>query len=157
MAKNKKIRTKIMLIFAAIVLLLAFLFMPVPYYLEMPGSAESISDYIKIDGKKDKQKGKYMLVYVSICQACSTALFILSSNALVLLLIVLVSCLLFSAQAEMPVSFYCCGAGGMLSPRRPACPHSHPAQPWRCCPARPDRTPEWEACCRGRGLQPCRP
>lgn len=69
MAKNKKIRTKIMLIFAAIVLLQAFLFMPVPYYLEMPGSAESISDYIKIDGKKDKQKGKYMLVYVSICQA----------------------------------------------------------------------------------------
>ena len=69
MAKNKKIRTKIMLIFAAIVLLLAFLFMPVPYYLEMPGSAESISAYIKIDGKKDKQKGKYMLVYVSICQA----------------------------------------------------------------------------------------
>lgn len=56
MAKNKKIRTKIMLIFAAIVLLQAFLFMPVPYYLEMPGSAESISDYIKIDGKKDKQK-----------------------------------------------------------------------------------------------------
>ena len=69
MAKNKKIRTKIMLIFAAIVLLQAFLFMPVPYYLEMPGSAESISDYIKIDGKKDKQKGKYMLVYVSICRA----------------------------------------------------------------------------------------
>ena len=69
MAKNKKIRTKILLIFSAIVLLLAFLFMPVPYYLEMPGSAESISDYIKIDGKKDKQKGKYMLVYVSICQA----------------------------------------------------------------------------------------
>lgn len=68
MAKNKKIRTKIMLIFAAIVLLQAFLFMPVPYYLEMPGSAESISDYIKIDGKKTS-KGKYMLVYVSIYQA----------------------------------------------------------------------------------------
>lgn len=57
MAKNKKIRTKILLIFSAIVLLLAFLFMPVPYYLEMPGSAESISDYIKIDGKKTS-KGK---------------------------------------------------------------------------------------------------
>lgn len=56
MAKNKKIRTKIMLIFAAIVLLLAFLFMPVPYYLEMPGSAESISDYIKIDGKKTSKR-----------------------------------------------------------------------------------------------------
>lgn len=56
MAKNKKIRTKIMLIFAAIVLLQAFLFMPVPYYLEMPGSAESISDYIKIDGKKTSKR-----------------------------------------------------------------------------------------------------
>ena len=53
MAKNKNLRTKILLIFSAIILLLAFLFVPVPYYLEMPGAAESISDYIKINGKKD--------------------------------------------------------------------------------------------------------
>lgn len=72
--RKKGIGKRIMLIAAAVVLLLAFLFTPVPYYLEMPGAAESIANYIKVDGKRDRQKGKYMLVYVSVCRATPASL-----------------------------------------------------------------------------------
>lgn len=54
---------------AAIVLLAAFLVTPLPYYLEMPGSAEKISQYVTVNHKKDRTKGSYMLVYVSVLQA----------------------------------------------------------------------------------------
>ena len=56
MAKNKKIRTKIMLIFAAIVLLQAFLFMPVPYYLEMPDLLKAFLTILKLTVKKTSKR-----------------------------------------------------------------------------------------------------
>ena len=53
----------------AIVLIAAFLFFPTNYYLEVPGSAESLKPFVKVAGTKDKAKGSYMLTTVGVVGA----------------------------------------------------------------------------------------
>lgn len=64
--KFNKSRNKILgaiFIFAIIVLFFVF---PTNYYIEVPGSAEPTSPYVKVDGKHDKSKGDLLLTTVGI-------------------------------------------------------------------------------------------
>ncbi len=47
-------------------MVVAFFVMPTGYYLEVPGSAESTSQFVKVDGKHDKKKGDFLLTTVGI-------------------------------------------------------------------------------------------
>ncbi|MFD1465850.1 SepM family pheromone-processing serine protease [Lapidilactobacillus mulanensis] len=60
---------KISLIGAAILIVVAFFVVPLPLYIEEPGSAESLNQFVKVDGQKDTKKGEYRLVTVGIMQA----------------------------------------------------------------------------------------
>lgn len=42
---------------------------PIPYYLETPGSADHLRDYVSVDQKRDRFKGELMMTTVSIRQA----------------------------------------------------------------------------------------
>lgn len=61
---NKYIVTLTILVIVAILM-----FLPIPIYLEQPGAAESISQYVTVNGKTNKQKGDFMLVYVAVQKA----------------------------------------------------------------------------------------
>ncbi|WP_337692439.1 hypothetical protein [Companilactobacillus mishanensis] len=64
--KFNKTRNKVIgAIFIVIVVLLFFMF-PTKYYLEVPGSAEPTSQYVKVDGKHDKKKGDLLLTTVGL-------------------------------------------------------------------------------------------
>ncbi|MCH4008396.1 MAG: PDZ domain-containing protein [Companilactobacillus sp.] len=52
-------------IFIVIIIILFFTY-PTGYYLEVPGSAESTAQYVKVDGKHDKKKGDLLLTTVGI-------------------------------------------------------------------------------------------
>lgn len=59
--KNKV--KKIILWTVVSVFILVTVFLPIPYYIELPGAAENISQYIKVKDSKNKS-GKLMLVYI---------------------------------------------------------------------------------------------
>ena len=61
---NKYIVTLTILVIVAILM-----FLPIPVYLEQPGAAESINQYVTVNGKTNKQKGDFMLVYVAVQKA----------------------------------------------------------------------------------------
>ena len=61
---NKYIVTLTILVIVAILM-----FLPIPVYLEQPGAAESINQYVTVNGKTNKQKGDFMLVYVTVQKA----------------------------------------------------------------------------------------
>ncbi|MQS52295.1 SepM family pheromone-processing serine protease [Companilactobacillus mishanensis] len=64
--KFNKTRNKVIgAIFIVIVVLLFFMF-PTKYYLEVPGSAEPTSQYVKVDGKHDNKKGDLLLTTVGL-------------------------------------------------------------------------------------------
>ncbi|MGY3765332.1 SepM family pheromone-processing serine protease [Vagococcus vulneris] len=52
-----------------ILLVAACTVIPVPYYLEMPGTAESLKDYMSVNGKRDKLNGEFLMTTVGIRQA----------------------------------------------------------------------------------------
>ncbi|KRM94043.1 S16 family peptidase [Lentilactobacillus senioris DSM 24302 = JCM 17472] len=52
-----------------ILLLAAFLFWPLPKYIEGPGQASDINNFVKIKNHPDKRKGSFMLTSVGISQA----------------------------------------------------------------------------------------
>lgn len=52
--------------FVALLFLLLTLFFPLPYYIEMPGGAYDIRSVLTVNGKKDKEKGAYQFVVVSL-------------------------------------------------------------------------------------------
>lgn len=60
---------KFSLILVSFILLVAFFMLPLPAYIEEPGTAEPLSRFVKVDGQKDRQKGAYMLVTVGIQRA----------------------------------------------------------------------------------------
>lgn len=64
--KFNKTRNKIFgAIFIFIIVVLFFTF-PTKYYLEVPGTAEDTSQYVKVDGKHDNKKGNFLLTTVGI-------------------------------------------------------------------------------------------
>lgn len=70
MEKNKKRSTlKWWGAFLLAVSIVACVMLPIPYYLEVPGSAEKLTTFVTVDGQKDKDKGAFMLTTVGIRQA----------------------------------------------------------------------------------------
>lgn len=64
---NKKYKRLKIVGIISLVLVLIGLVVPLPLYAESPGEADDLKSYIKIDGKKPKADGKYMItaVYLS--------------------------------------------------------------------------------------------
>lgn len=66
MKKKTKIKTIISILISFIIVLAVFL--PIPYYIDVPGSAQNISQYIQVgnsENNSDKEThGKLMLVYI---------------------------------------------------------------------------------------------
>lgn len=61
------IKRLLLIIFAIVIVVV--LFFPIPYYVESPGTAEKLNSMITVDGKKDEEKGSYMLTTVKIVGA----------------------------------------------------------------------------------------
>ncbi|WP_461224146.1 SepM family pheromone-processing serine protease [Lacticaseibacillus suihuaensis] len=57
---------------------LAFLFAPTGKYVEVPGSAESLKPYVKVQGIKDQEAGSYMLTTVGIIGPATPAVLVWS-------------------------------------------------------------------------------
>lgn len=53
----------------SVLVILVFFGLPLPRYIEEPGSAEPLKQFVKVDGQTDQNKGNYMLVTVGIMQA----------------------------------------------------------------------------------------
>ncbi|WP_249641450.1 MULTISPECIES: SepM family pheromone-processing serine protease [unclassified Enterococcus] len=64
----KKHRGKIIYGFLTIVVILGF-FLPLPYYIEGPGTTEDLKNFVTVDGKKDQATGSFSLTSVSVSQA----------------------------------------------------------------------------------------
>ncbi|MGX4686504.1 SepM family pheromone-processing serine protease [Vagococcus sp. JNUCC 83] len=63
--KNKSFYLKIL---GVLVVVLVLIF-PLPYYIESPGSADKLNDIITVDGKKDTEKGSFMMTTVQVQKA----------------------------------------------------------------------------------------
>ena len=64
--KFNKTRNKVFGAIFIFIVVVAFFIMPTDYYLEVPGSAEDTSQFVKVDGKHDKKKGNLLLTTVGI-------------------------------------------------------------------------------------------
>lgn len=64
----KQHKRKITILVIVLLLLIGF-FLPLPFYLETPGTAESLNKFVTVDGKRDRRKGHYMLTTVALQQA----------------------------------------------------------------------------------------
>lgn len=67
-AKKHKILKRVLAISLPIIVIIGML-VPLPYYLEVPGSTEPINQMVQVQGKKDEQKGNFFLTTVQIAQA----------------------------------------------------------------------------------------
>src|SRR5699024_12788574 len=61
---NKKYKRLKIVGIISLVLVLIGLVVPLPLYAESPGEADDLKSYFKIDGKKPKADGKYMITSV---------------------------------------------------------------------------------------------
>ncbi|MGX6978165.1 SepM family pheromone-processing serine protease [Vagococcus elongatus] len=66
-------------IFILSFMLVASIFIPIPYFIEMPGSAEDVQQFVRVDGKSNDQTGAYLLTTVGIRQA-TPATFLLAKK-----------------------------------------------------------------------------
>ena len=62
--KNKNIRNYVLILISILVIAL----FPLPYYVEVPGSADNLTEFVTVDGKKDQNPGSFMLTTVGIRQ-----------------------------------------------------------------------------------------
>lgn len=70
----RKINKQILIVLTCLFVGLAFVFWPLPYYIEYPGAAENVAKYVKVNHQKAHTKGQFMLVYVSLMQATPATL-----------------------------------------------------------------------------------
>lgn len=68
----KQINLKTMLV-AFIIACLIFV-VPLPYYIEMPGSAEDLKDHVEVNAQQDNFEGSFMLTTVGVQRATSFSL-----------------------------------------------------------------------------------
>jgi len=61
-----KTRNKVFGAIFIFIIVVAFFFAPTGYYLEVPGTAEATSQFVKVNGKHDKKKGNLLLTTVGI-------------------------------------------------------------------------------------------
>ena len=64
--KFNKTRNKVFGAIFIFIVVVAFFFYPTKYYLEVPGSAEDTSQFVKVAGKHDQKKGNLLLTTVGI-------------------------------------------------------------------------------------------
>lgn len=64
--KFNKTRNKVLGAIFIFIIVVAFFFAPTGYYLEVPGTAEDTSQFVKVNGKQDKKKGNLLLTTVGI-------------------------------------------------------------------------------------------
>ncbi len=74
MMTNKPKKTKYILPIIAILIVLG-LVVPIPYFIESPGSAVHLNELISIDNQKDKEDGSFMLTTVGVRQATAFTYF----------------------------------------------------------------------------------
>lgn len=67
-------------LFIVCLLLICSVIIPIPYYIQMPGSAEDVQQFVKIDGKSNDQTGAYLLTTVGVRQA-TLASFLLAKTS----------------------------------------------------------------------------
>ena len=68
--KQRRFRIFCWTLFILIVLTIVGLNWPLPnYFIESPGTADSLKNFVTVDGKKDTQKGTFMLTTVRLSQA----------------------------------------------------------------------------------------
>ncbi|WP_317767174.1 SepM family pheromone-processing serine protease [Pediococcus ethanolidurans] len=66
MARVQKWLKKYWLLLVAVVLLMIFLFLPLPFYVEGPGTADQLSQYVKVAHQRDQKKGSFRMTTVSV-------------------------------------------------------------------------------------------
>lgn len=66
--KNKKNLKRFSIVFLLLVIV-ACLIVPIPYYIEEPGATIDLKDLITVDGKQDEQKGSFSLTSVGVRRA----------------------------------------------------------------------------------------
>lgn len=66
MNRNKKEILKYGLVILVSILVIASVIVPLPYYIEVPGSAENVRDFVSVDDKRNKNEGSFMLTTVGI-------------------------------------------------------------------------------------------
>lgn len=64
--KHRRDLIKYSIIIGISLLAVLSVLVPLPYYIEMPGSAEDTKNFVTVDGKRDKQPGSFMLTTVGI-------------------------------------------------------------------------------------------
>ncbi|HCM90902.1 MULTISPECIES: SepM family pheromone-processing serine protease [Vagococcus] len=65
--KENKYLKKLIIFFIVLLLLMAII--PIPYFVEMPGSSENIRDHVTVNEKRDSYDGSFMLTTVAVQQA----------------------------------------------------------------------------------------
>ncbi|WPC17804.1 PDZ domain-containing protein [Pediococcus inopinatus] len=68
MQKLRKFLKRIWPFLVGVVVLLVLLFLPLPFYVEGPGTADQLSPYVRVNHQKDTQKGSFRMTTVSIAQ-----------------------------------------------------------------------------------------
>ncbi|AIM25832.1 SepM family pheromone-processing serine protease [Melissococcus plutonius] len=66
MKQNKKFSLKVFLPTFFIFILAVAFFVPIPYYIEGPGTTENLKEIIRVDNKKDHARGSFYLTTVGI-------------------------------------------------------------------------------------------
>lgn len=72
---NKRRRNWFITIFTVIILGIIFL-MPTKYYIEIPGGANQLSKFVKVQGTRDKEGGSYRLMTVGVMGPASPAMLV---------------------------------------------------------------------------------
>ncbi|EOL43852.1 SepM family pheromone-processing serine protease [Enterococcus phoeniculicola] len=67
--EDKKAPIRSLIAFLVMLLLAAAIVVPIPYYIEAPGSTINLKELITVDGKTDTQEGSFSLTSVGIRQA----------------------------------------------------------------------------------------
>lgn len=79
MQKNKK-SFKLLVWLILVVAVLAFCFVPTHYYIEGAGTAEPTKQYVKVAGKHDQSKGRFLLTTVGIVGPATSFQLLLSKT-----------------------------------------------------------------------------
>lgn len=79
MKKFKKYRAPLLIVLTILGLMFA-LFVPLPYYVESPGTAEDIRQVLKVNGKEDEAAGSYNYVTVMVGQTSLAGLAVAALN-----------------------------------------------------------------------------
>lgn len=67
--KTEKFSFKSLIPMVLALLLIGLFIVPIPYYIEGPGTTENLKEFVTVDGKKDTQSGAFYLTTVGIRSA----------------------------------------------------------------------------------------